>query len=125
MAKKRDGCPTLFLLHIVGKRWTIPLVEILYSSRGSMQFNSIQVLLGDVSPKNLSVSLRELTDAQIIKRRESKRGGVLHTGYSLTKKGIALEGFIRNAKGLGVCIYDMDPNCINRQCNLCASLKAR
>lgn len=119
MTKAYSPCPTLSLIHILGKRWTIPIVEVLYASHGKIQFNTMQLLLGSITPKNLSNALKELVEAEIVSKKEVKKRRILHTEYKLTEKGIAFEEFIRSAKSLGINIYDMNPNCVNRQCNKC------
>ncbi|MFI5412597.1 MAG: winged helix-turn-helix transcriptional regulator, partial [Candidatus Micrarchaeales archaeon] len=123
MAKTGPACPTLSLLHILGKRWTVPILEMFGSKNDKMQFNSMQLLLGDITPKNLSNSLKDLCTAEILEKKEVKEGKILHTEYVLTKKGAALKQFIRNAKELGVCIYGLDSSCIERQCSTCSLFK--
>lgn len=113
------SCPTLALLHTVGKRWTIPIIEVLYSKHEKMQFNSIQSLLKDVTPKNLSKSLKELSDINVVKKTERKKNGILHTEYTLTEKGSYMMEFIRSAKQLGISIYGIDVSCLNNHCYEC------
>ncbi|MDE1870853.1 MAG: helix-turn-helix transcriptional regulator [Candidatus Micrarchaeota archaeon] len=117
------SCPTLSLLHIVGKRWTIPIMEVLYFQHASMQFNAIQSALNGITPKNLSGSLKELSDAQVIKKTARKRNGVLHTDYSLTKRGAYVMEFVRSAKELGISIYGMDASCASSRCYECLEIQ--
>jgi DNA-binding HxlR family transcriptional regulator len=119
MANVRSACPTLSLLHILGKRWIIPIIELLCSPRRNMQFNTMQLLLGGITPKNLSRSLKDLADAKIVKRIEVRRNDTMSTIYALTDRGVAIEEFISRAKKLGIEIYDVDASCINRKCNDC------
>lgn len=122
MAKRsRASCPTLSLLHLLGKKWTIPIVELLCPSNKArvLQFSQMQQLLVNVTPKNLSRSLKELLEASIVKKSEINAEGVLYTGYSLTEQGLAFREFIRSSKTLGVSLYNLNPYCPNRQCNLC------
>jgi DNA-binding HxlR family transcriptional regulator len=124
MAGKSTSCPTLNLLHTIGKKWTIPIVELLYPSNKALQFNEMQHLLVDITPKNLSRSLKELADAKMVKRVEIRNDGVRYTEYSLTENGRKVEQLIRAAKELGVCMYNMNTYCVSRQCHLCPLLKA-
>lgn len=125
MERMTYACPTLSMIHILGKKWTIPIIELLYPPRNKVSFNSMQTMLGlNITARNLSRSLKELSDTGMIKRDERKENGVLHTEYSLTDKGIALKEFIRRAKELGICIYGIDASCLNRRCSDCALMKS-
>ncbi len=118
------SCPTLSLLHVLGKRWTIPILEVLRSPCRKMQFNTIQLLLEGITPKNLSKSLKELSKAHVIKKTEIKnRGTALRTEYSLTEKGTHLVGFVKSAKKLGISMYGIDAACAKNQCYKCAMIK--
>ncbi|MDE1865052.1 MAG: helix-turn-helix transcriptional regulator [Candidatus Micrarchaeota archaeon] len=124
MSGKSTSCPTLNLLHMIGKKWTIPIVELLHPSNKALQFNEMQHLLVDITPKNLSRSLKELSDAKIVSRVEIRNDGIRYTEYSLTENGKKVEGLVRAAKELGICMYDMNAYCVNRQCHLCPLLKS-
>ncbi len=124
MTGKATSCPTLNLMHTIGKKWTIPIVELLYPANKALQFNEMQHLLVDITPKNLSRSLKELAEAKMVKRVEIRNDGVRYTEYSLTEDGRKVEGLVRAAKDLGICMYNMNNHCANRQCHLCPLLKA-
>ncbi len=104
----------------MGKKWTIPIIELLYPPRNKISFNNMLIgLNGNVTARNLSQSLKELSKIGIIEKVERKENRFVYTEYSLTKKGMALKGFIRNAKVLGACIYDLDASCADRPCSEC------
>jgi DNA-binding HxlR family transcriptional regulator len=124
MAGKSTSCPTLTLLHVVGKKWTIPIIELLYPSNRALQFNEMQHLLVDITPKNLSRSLKELSEAKMVKRVEIRNDGIRYTEYSLTDDGKKVEQLVKAAKELGICMYNMNSYCVSRQCHLCPLLKA-
>ncbi len=124
MAKKSTSCPTLSLIHVLGKKWTVPIVELLLPSANPLQFNEMQHLLVDITPKNLSRSLKELADAKIVRRVEIRNKGVRYTEYSLTSQGKDVENLVKAAKQLGICIYNTNDYCVNRQCHLCPMLKS-
>jgi len=124
MTKKSTSCPTLSLLHVLGKKWSIPIVELLFPADEALQFNEMQHLLVDITPKNLSRSLKELSEAKIVKRVEVKNSGVRYTEYALTDQGKDVEQLIKAAKHLGICMYSTNEYCINRQCHLCPMLKS-
>ena len=124
MTKKSTSCPTLSLMHVLGKKWTVPIVELLFPSANPLQFNEMQHLLVDITPKNLSRSLKELADAKIVKRVEMRNNGMRYTEYSLTDQGKDVEQLVRAAKTLGICMYNTNEYCVSRQCHLCPLLKS-
>ncbi len=124
MAKVEEVCPTLSLVHIMGKHWTIPVMEEFRSRLEEVQFNVLQSELDEITPKNLSQSLKELCAAGLLKKAEERNNGAVHTSYSLTAKGVAFQKLIKSAKELGVCIYGVDPACVNRRCIDCYALKS-
>ncbi len=111
-------CKTLSLIHILGKRWTIDVMEILSSERKA-QFNYMLKRLNGVTPRALSNILSDLSMAQVIQKVETKKHGAVHTSYSLTDKGRIFEDFIRSSKQLGVDLYSIDAGCVNRNCREC------
>jgi DNA-binding HxlR family transcriptional regulator len=123
MARTEEVCPTLSLVHIMGKRWTIPIMEAFESELDEVQFNELETELADITPKNLSGSLKELCAAGLLEKREVHERRMAHTSYTLTKKGTAFQKFIHHAKELGICIYGMDPSCANRKCIDCYAAK--
>jgi DNA-binding HxlR family transcriptional regulator len=123
MEKMEEVCPTLSLVHIMGKRWTIPIMEAFESPIEEVQFGELESELVDITPKNLSKSLKELCMAELLKKSEVVDKGAVHTSYALTKKGVAFQKFIRNAKELGICIYGMDSGCADRKCIDCYAAK--
>ncbi len=122
--QKKDGCPTLNLIHVVGKRWTIPIIEEAYFSEGSVSFNELQRSLYGITPRMLSNSLDELQEYSLLERRENNSGNATHTQYSLTDKGHEVANLIREIKELGRCFYTYDTNaaCKNMKCSACGLL---
>ncbi len=112
-------CPTLDLLHLLGKKWTIPVLQELYYSRAMLSFNYLGNTISGATQRNLSLSLKELQDAGLIRKTESVIGRAKHTGYAITERGRALINVINAVKQLGVSWYGMDPRCKNFNCASC------
>ncbi len=86
-----DGCKYCGVdkaLKIIGGKWTILLLHNLFE--GNKRFGQLQKSLIGVSPKTLSVRLKELEKQGIIKRHVFAEIP-LHVEYSLTKKGHSLK----------------------------------
>ncbi len=92
--KQEKACPVSNFIELISKKWVIPIVIELYrknqdDSLGSMRFNEISKVLGDVNPRTLSQRLKELEDKKII-LREQYNEIPLRVEYSLTEKGLRL-----------------------------------
>ncbi len=120
MGKVVKGCGTLSLMRILGKKWSIPILELFFSERYSeLHFNAIQSRVGNITPRNLSQSLEELNRAGILSKTTGDDGPI----YYLTENGYSLQKFVTGAKELGISIYGMDPFCVNRKCVDCAKFR--
>ena len=92
--KQEKACPVSNFIELISKKWVIPIVIELYrkglmDSLGTMRFNEISKILGDVNPRTLSQRLKELEDKRII-LREQYNEIPLRVEYSLTEKGFEL-----------------------------------
>jgi len=81
-------CGVAKTLKIIGSKWTILLLHNLFD--GKKRFGELQRALGGISPKTLSIRLKELEKADIIKRKVFTEIP-LHVEYNLTEKGKSLE----------------------------------
>ena len=61
------ACPLATTFRIVGKRWTIQILREMF--RGAKQFNRFHDNIKGITPKMLSLRLKELEKYGIIKRR--------------------------------------------------------
>lgn len=90
--KETTLCPRLSkAMELVGKRWTALILYQLLE--GSQRFNEIESAL-PVSGRLLSERLKELEKEEIVERKVYSEIPV-RVEYSLTDKGRALEGAIR------------------------------
>ncbi len=85
-----------------------------------MRFNEMQEQIRRIQPRNLSIGLKELCDAQMLEKSAAKAP---NTGYRLTGKGVALIGLVHSIKKLGVQIYGIDASCIGRKCGVCMAMQ--
>jgi DNA-binding HxlR family transcriptional regulator len=83
-----DRCFYRRILSIVGKKYTLNILRILFH-KGSARFNTLAKGIGG-SPKTLTERLNELVDLKIIKR-EAFAEIPPRVEYSLTERGYDLE----------------------------------
>ncbi len=114
-------CKTLSLVHILGKKWAVDVIEIL-SSKKSMQFNGMMHMLKGITPRALSSILNDLILAEVVSKSgsESRNDGEVQTSYKITEKGLVLVSFIQSSKQLGINLYSIDASCTDRQCRTCS-----
>ena len=91
-----EGCPVYITSGILGKKWTILILQTLMSPRAKhgLRFNEIQKDLSWVSAKMLSQRLSELQDEDILTRSVDSSIIPASVSYKLTRKGEDLRGVL-------------------------------
>ncbi|MCK5237933.1 MAG: helix-turn-helix transcriptional regulator [Candidatus Thorarchaeota archaeon] len=94
--KDVEGCPVYVTSQVLGKAWTILILQTLMAphSKNGLRFNQIQKDLSWVSPKILSQRLKDLTSDGILSREVKAERIPPHVTYRLTKKGADLRGVL-------------------------------
>jgi len=90
---KTSKCPVFQSADLVGKKWTIALLQEI-SVNGDKGFNHIFRRLRKISPKILSRRLREMEISGVIERNISKNEAPARAKYTLTDKGAELRKII-------------------------------
>ena len=112
---------SLQLAHLLGKKWTIPLMELFLSSKyAELHFNYIQGRVPGITAHNLSNELEDLKVAGLIEKHECGSGCPV---YTITRTGLAFQGVIRSIKDLGINYYGIDPSCRSKLCIDCTHFK--
>ncbi len=101
MSKRRvypHYCLAARTLEVVGERWSLLIVRDLL--RGPHRFSELLRTVGGITPRWLSIRLRELEEAGIVRR--DRRDGRREVWYSLTPKGEDLRPVIEALVAWGV-----------------------
>jgi len=85
-------------LKIIGSKWTILLLRELFE--GTKRFGELQKALNGISPKTLSLRLKQLEKDKIIKKKVFAEIP-LHVEYSVTARGESLSEIIEKIKEWG------------------------
>ena len=85
-------------IKIIGSKWTILILREL--CEGTKRFGEFQRGLPGISPKTLSLRLRELEKHGIVKKKIFKEIP-LHVEYSLTTRGESLRAIIDQMREWG------------------------
>jgi len=81
-------CPLEGVIDVISKKWALLIINAL-GNNGKLRFNSLMEHLGQISPKTLSDTLKELQAEGLIKR-ESFAEIPPRVEYSLTEDGVEL-----------------------------------
>lgn len=82
-------CPTRVILDRVGDKWTVLIIEIL--DDGPKRFGEIRQVIGGITPKVLTSTLRSLVADGLV-TRQSYGEVPPRVEYSLTELGRSLQG---------------------------------
>lgn len=123
METAKPECPTLGIMHTLGKRWTVPVIEAVYFSKENASFNVIKRNLRSITARNLSETLGDLCSESLMSRHRVRRGSTVYVEYRLTRKGRELERLIEGMKRLGICWYGINKSCTSTACGTCPAFK--
>ena len=91
-----NNCPTLEVADLLGKKWTMPLLQQI-ELHGGKGFNELMRRMKKVSPKIMTLRLKALEEQEIIKK-EATAVYVLRTAYFITDKGKELQKILRQLR---------------------------
>ena len=95
-------CPIAKTLDVIGTKWTFLIIRDLLIE-GTMRFSDLQRSMAGISPKTLSLRLREL-EVQGILTRKVYPEVPPRVEYSLTEQGKKLEGIFKELKRFGLTL---------------------
>ncbi|WP_342480807.1 helix-turn-helix domain-containing protein [Paenibacillus sp. FSL L8-0340] len=97
-----EPCPIAKTLDIIGTKWTFLIIRDLLIE-GTMRFSDLLKSLEGISPKTLSLRLRELENNGILERTVYPEVPP-RVEYTLTAKGEQLEGIFIELKRYGLTL---------------------
>ncbi len=115
-----QNCPTLNVVHIMGKRWSLPIIQEIYKNKEGVMFNELTRSMSPITPRNLSISLKELDKYGFVLKTQIMSRGIKYSKYNITKRGEKFVSIIKELKGLGIYWYGLDKACIDTNCIQCA-----
>lgn len=80
-----------------------------------MHFGEIQLLISGITPRNLSMDLKEMCEAGLLEKKSDDAG---YAVYVLTQNGVEFQGLVRSAKKLGSGIFG-PAHCETHRCVDC------
>lgn len=83
-------CPMFPGIHYISRKWMLPLMLELFSAKRPLRFADLLRTLAPITPKLLSLRLKELREEHYITRTVSKTGKGETVQYSATEKSKSL-----------------------------------
>ena len=111
----KHHCPVINAGHLLGKRWSILLIEELAFNPG-IGFKELTESAKGISPKILTQRLREMGALGLVDR-EGGRGGAVH--YRLTARGKDLRKGIDILKDFSIKWDSLGQACKTTRCSEC------
>ena len=105
MKKTVTGCSVEEAMHLLGGRWRLLIVSYLVD--GPQRFNELRRLMPGISQRMLTLDLRALEEAGLIRRTVYPTVPV-KVEYSLTEDGRRLERVVAVVKEFGLWLKDRD-----------------
>ncbi len=93
-----NQCGVAKTLKVIGSRWSIMILHNLFE--GKTRFGQLEKELKPISPKTLSLRLKELETEGLVKRKILAEVP-LHVEYSLTSKGKSLKNIFDDMASWG------------------------
>lgn len=88
MLEKQYMCPVEALVDVIGGKWKIPILSLLF--QGTKRYGELRQQLPGVTERMLTMQLRELEQAGIVQRTVYAEVP-LKVEYSLTELGLSLK----------------------------------
>ena len=111
------NCLVLKTQRLLGKKWTILILQELYHSV-ELSFNQLSIKLHIPTNKIISQRLHELEKNNLIQRKIIHQKP-LSTQYTLTQKGHDLTKIFNLLKTWGKQYQEVSPTCLTTNCNQC------
>ncbi|BCG59434.1 winged helix-turn-helix transcriptional regulator [Paenibacillus sp. URB8-2] len=95
-----ESCPIAKTLDVIGTKWTFLIIRDLLIE-GTMRFSDLLKSMDGISPKTLSLRLKELEENGVVERKVYPEVPP-RVEYTITEKGRQLEGIFIELKRFGL-----------------------
>ena len=115
-----EDCAVYKTVDFIGKRWTLLILLELYKGNNKWKRNfEIKNGLNGITPKILSLRLKELEKNKLIEKRVELKQFPIKSEYSLTKRGEDFISIIKSIKKWALNWGLSKKACENRDCKYC------
>jgi DNA-binding HxlR family transcriptional regulator len=92
------GCTVQRTVEYLGRKWALLILLELYKGGGSRRFSELKDCLNDITPKILSIRLKELEEEGLINKNVDSSSFPIKAEYSLTECGREAIDIIKDIK---------------------------
>lgn len=95
-----ENCTVYKTMDFIAKKWTLLiLLELYKGAEGKKRYSEIKNSLPDITPKVLSLRLKELEQQGLLIKHIDTTSFPVKSEYELTKSGLDFIGIIKDIKG--------------------------
>lgn len=105
--------------NFIGKRWTLLILLELYKAGGSRRYVELKKSLLNITPKILSLRLKELEKEGLIKKRVDHKTVPIKSTYTLTDSGRDFINVIKEIRKWTIKWKSRTRNCLDMECRHC------
>ena len=121
MISSNSNCTIYNVSDFIGKRWTLVIILELFKDKDSKKrYNELKRSIPEITPKILSLRLKELEAEGIIIKEISSEETPIKTFYSLTKSGLEFIKIIDSMKEWGITWGRGGEKCPYKHCKNCS-----
>lgn len=115
-----DDCTIYNVSEFIGKRWILVIILELFKTKNERKrYNQIKKAIPDITPKILSLRLKELEREGLITKEIDISETSIKTFYALTESGLDFIEIILSIKKWGIKWNKSGKECHKTQCKYC------
>ena len=115
-----ENCTVFKAAGFIGKRWTLNiLLELYKGSNRRKRYNELKASLPGITPKILSIRLKELSKNGLVKKNTDASSFPVKCEYSLTASGKDFINTIKCMKSWALKWKFKNEECQSRDCEDC------
>lgn len=116
----KKECGVRKSINFLGKKWTLLILLELYKGKSKWKrFSQIKKGLDNITPKILSIRLKELERENLIKKKVNVEKFPIKSEYKLTEAGKDFIGVIKNIKRWSLKWKKRNRTCEETDCKDC------
>jgi len=114
------NCPVYKTAGIIGKKWSLLIILELYRGTSKIKrYKDIKSKIPEISPKLLSIRLKELEKNKMILKKIDSSSFPIKTMYSLTESGVEFIKIIKDIKKWSFKWKSQSIECRDLDCKKC------
>jgi DNA-binding HxlR family transcriptional regulator len=114
-----ETCTIYRTIDFVSKKWTLLILLELYKAQGKRRYSELKQNLLDITPKILSMRLRELEKQGLISKKINTTVFPVKCEYALTDSGKDFIRIIKDIKKWSLEWKKKNKNCAAQDCKYC------